>query len=207
MGLAVMTMIALVVYIPLRYMREHLTGEGKALAVYFLGIGIGFMAIEIGLLQRFAIFFGHPFYALVVVLPGLLVASGLGSMVSDARLFSQVSTRVRIFALIALLTGTALLFPWFVSEGAAWETPIRIVSATVLLLPLGFLMGMPFAMGMRWASRGNDRLLPWLWGLNGVASVAASVLAVLCSLIGGIAFAFIFGIAGYVASWFAARHA
>ncbi len=208
MSLVVIALVAVVFFVPFRFiMRERVTGERMALAAYFLGIGVGFMAIEIGLLQRLAIFFGHPSYALFVVLPVLLVASGLGSMASGLRIFSAVSLQNRILLLIALLAGAVIMLPWFVSVGAAWETPYRVFAAGALLFPLGFLMGMPFAMGMRLVSQGEERLTPWLWGLNGVASVAASVLAVLLSLIGGITFAFLLGIAGYLVSALTAKYA
>jgi len=205
MSFVVIALIFLVLYVPYRFAREHITGESVRLAVYFLGIGIGFMAVEIALLQRLSIYFGHPSYALVVVLPALLVSSGLGSMASDLPALSFLSTHKRIVLLAFLLAVAAALFPWFVSVGAAWTTPVRIGVAAALMFPLGFLMGMPFALGMTWATKRHERLTPWLWGLNGVASVAASVLAVLCSLMGGVVFAFVLGIGGYLAAAIAAR--
>ena len=91
--------------------------------------------------------------------------------------------------------------------GVAWSTPARILSAMAYLLPASFFMGMPFAMGMRWASKGADDLKPWLWGINGVASVAASVFAVLLSILVGITAALWLGIAGYLVAAIAASKA
>src|SRR5262245_66381638 len=51
--------------------------------VYFALIGIGFMMVEIALLQRMSVFLGHPTYALSVVLFSLILWTGLGSMASE----------------------------------------------------------------------------------------------------------------------------
>src|SRR4029453_17057536 len=51
--------------------------------VYFALIGIGFMMVEIALLQRMSVFLGHPTYALSVVLFSLILWTGVGSMASE----------------------------------------------------------------------------------------------------------------------------
>jgi hypothetical protein len=43
---------------------------------------------------------------------------------------------------------------------------------------LGFVMGMPFPLGMRWAGTHQPGVVPWLWGINGVMSVMGSALAI-----------------------------
>jgi hypothetical protein len=43
-------------------------------------------------------------------------------------------------------------------------------------------MGFCFPVGMRWASRlGQEGNLPWMWALNGAASVLASFIAMVIS--------------------------
>jgi hypothetical protein len=204
MALVVLVFIAMVLMVPSRLKRVTLSKGAMTLAAYFLGIGIGFMAVEIGLLQRLSIFFGHPSYALLVALPTILVASGLGSMASDSRMLQRIPARTKILILVVAISAVVNFLPWLVENGSAWENHVRVLVAVGLLFPLGFLMGMPFATGMRLASKHEEKLTPWLWGLNGVASVAASVLAVLLSLVGGITFAFLLGIAGYLVTAFAA---
>ena len=63
---------------------------------------------------------------------------------------------------------------------------------------MGFLMGMPFPLGMRLASAGFPQLTPWLWGINGATSVLASVLSVVVALQAGIAASFWIGAACYL---------
>jgi len=64
------------------------------------------------------------------------------------------------------------------------------VIAVAALFPLGFFMGMAFPLGMQAAHRQSPRFGPWLWGMNGAASVCASVAAVAIALASGISSAF-----------------
>ena len=47
-------------------------------------------------------------------------------------------------------------------------------------------MGMAFPFGMRSAELRSANLKPWLWGINGIASVYASILAVVIAMTFGI---------------------
>jgi hypothetical protein len=51
--------------------------------LYFFLIGIGFMVVEIGLLQRMSVFLGHPIYSLSILLFTLILTTGIGSLLSD----------------------------------------------------------------------------------------------------------------------------
>jgi hypothetical protein len=79
------TMLALATIImPLR---PAIRDIGRRLAfggtMYFLLIGIGFTCVEIGLLQRLSVFLGHPIYSLSIVLFSIILATGVGSLLSD----------------------------------------------------------------------------------------------------------------------------
>ena len=45
---------------------------------------MGFLLLEIALIQRFVLFLGFPTYALSVVLFALLAFTGIGSLISSA---------------------------------------------------------------------------------------------------------------------------
>jgi hypothetical protein len=63
--------------------------------------------------------------------------------------------------------------------GVLWQ---RIAVSLVLVAPCGFIMGFCFPVGMRWATQlGQEGNLPWMWALNGAASVLASFIAILIS--------------------------
>ena len=83
----------------------------------------------------------------------------------------------------------------------AASTALRIAVAVVILLPIGFFMGMAFPIGMRRALSQSPALAPWLWGVNGAASVCASVLVVVIALGAGISAAFWVGVGAYLVAW------
>jgi hypothetical protein len=164
---------------------------------YFALLGLGFLFIEIPLVQRLILFVGRPVYALAVVLFGLLVFSGMGSILSR-----RAPWRAALGALaLAALAYPALLpvlFRWTLGSPLA----VRLALGAVSLAPLGVLMGMPFPKGIEWLERASPErasldLIPWAWGVNGAVSVVASVLAALVALSAGFTVVLVAGAACY----------
>ena len=167
---------------------------------FFLAIGLGFMLIEISQMQRLILFLGHPTYGLSVVLFSLLIASGLGSSFSQKLLgpTSRVRATYWFVALIIALVFFGAITSFVIGLFESSTTPLRIAIACLLLMPLGFLMGMAFPFGVTEAVRiGKAHLTPWLWGLNGASSVTGSVLVVAISLEYGISTSFWTGVLCY----------
>jgi hypothetical protein len=165
--------------------------------VFFAAIGLGFMLVEISQVQRLAIFLGHPAYSLSVVLFSLLVASGTGSFSTRNAAGEARRARLRMVSLVAVLIVFGALTPSAIRHYASASTPIRIAVSIAILAPLGLFMGMAFPIGMARAMREKPALAPWLWAINGAASVCASVLAVVIALGAGISAAFWAGAACY----------
>jgi hypothetical protein len=175
-------------------MRDHIP-----MFLYFGSIGLGFMFVEISQMQRLIVFLGHPTYALSVVLFSLLVFSGVGS--ASTKSISNSKGYVGRLALLLLFLGlfggmTPLVTRYFQSS----ITPVRMLIALALLAPIGFFMGMAFPIGMRLAHQASSALTPWLWGINGAASVCASVFAIVLSISFGIHSAYWTGVGSYVVS-------
>jgi hypothetical protein len=134
-----------------------------------------------------------------VVLFSLLIFSGLGSLATD-RFASADRHRLVVLpllALLAVLVGFGFLTPNIIDSAASAHTPARIATAVAVLAPMGFLMGMPFPLGMKIASLRPDAPTAFFWGINGATSVTASVLAVAISLGWGISMAFWAGCLAY----------
>jgi len=148
-----------------------------AAGAYFMLLGLAFMMVEILTLQRTILVIGFPTLNLALVLASFLVAAGCGSAAS-ARL-----TRRRTLALGLLGLGLALagLMPLLGAlRGPLERLPLVLRSLALfgVLFPFGFAMGMPFPSGLRLLPTPLQPLLPWLWGVNGVASIAGSALVV-----------------------------
>jgi hypothetical protein len=200
--LATVSMLTLLcIIVPLTVVTRAATLAGAApLLTYFVAIGLGFMLIETSQMQRLIIALGHPTYGLSVVLFGLLISSGIGSFLTasiEPDRAGSFGVR-RLLALVAVLTLFGVLTPSVVRWSAGATTPVRIGAALLVLFPAGLVMGMAFPLGMKLASRRAADLTPWLWGLNGAASVLASVLSVCVSLTWSISAAFWAGWLCYV---------
>lgn len=208
LALAVVVLAAACIGGPLVHMGRRTSHRGRVpFYVYFAGIGLGFMMIEISQLQRLSTFLGHPTYALGVVLFTVLVFSGLGSILVEGVIDVDRPRRLLlpVAGLGVLLVAFAVAAPRVIDALAGATTPVRIAAAVGLLAPVALLMGMPFAIGMRAASVDPDAPTAFLWGINGAMSVVASVFAAVVALFVGITMTLVSGVVAYgvagVALW------
>jgi hypothetical protein len=151
--------------------------------VYFALIGVGFMMIEIALLQRMSVFLGHPVYALSVVLFSLILWTGFGSMASERLCLDGAGKLVPwSAATAAYLFALPLWLPPLLVDLDGVDLLVRAGFCVLVLAPAGFLMGFGFPTGMRLASTISTGPTPWFWGINGAAGVLAAGVAVVTSI-------------------------
>ncbi len=189
-GLFLMALLLVLVTIVLP-LRNALNDVGQRLAVggtaYFVLIGVGFMLVEIGLLQRFSVFLGHPTYSLSVVLFSLILAAGIGSLLSDSlRITSPFSFSVWVVITGGYILSQAMWVPSLLLSLDSETLLIRSLVSIAIITPAGLLMGYGFPTGMSFISAVDNRPTPWFWGINGAASVLASATGVACSIAYGI---------------------
>ncbi len=186
--LVALLLVVTAIIVPLR---PALNDVGKRLAgggtAYFMLIGMGFMFIEIGMLQRFSVFLGHPIYSLSVVLFSLILSTGVGSLISDHVAVEKKST----FVLWSAMTGgyvisQVLWVPDLLLSLDSASLALRALITVSVILPAGILMGFGFPAGMRFISAVDAKPTPWFWGINGASGVLASAMAVACSMAYGI---------------------
>jgi predicted membrane-bound spermidine synthase len=154
-------------------------------AVYFASLGLGFMFFEVCLIQRLTLFLGYPTYSLTVTLFALLLASGLGSLLSE-----RATRRNRtLVALLAGVAGLALFYTTGLGSlfAAFGWAPLagRVVLAVAVLAPLGLCLGAFMPLGLRALASLSERpreYVAWGWAVNGFFSVVASVLATILSM-------------------------
>ena len=175
---------------------------GKVLksAVLFSMLGMGFMLIEISLIQRFMLFLGHPVLSLAVSLAALLGWAGVGSLwcgrVSPDKVHRSVAAAA-LFISVAVL-GYNYLLPFVFDSLLGLNLFLRITVSILILFPLGFLLGLPFPLGIRRLEKWKlEGCIPWMWGLNGVGSVIGSALTVLVAVLFGFSQALFVGAGCY----------
>ena len=176
------------VYLPLR----PLSGEGAPapaqhrFALFFAAIAIGYLAIEVALLQKFGLFLGHPNYALSVVLAALLISTGLGSLVSSVIVsrLGQLRYAPYLLAVVVFLE-YFLAFPRLRSWiGAPFA--IRATVVAILVVPIGMTLGVFLPSGLERLKASAPPMAAWGWGVNGIFSVMAPILSVAFSMTWGI---------------------
>lgn len=187
----------LLILFPLaRFARQGLrTGGCWSYLVYFAGLGLGFIMVEIALLQRFTLFLGEPIYAFAVVLGSLLVFTGVGAYLGE-RLSRRPGRGISaaLTAAIAVLLVTAVGMPHVFDVTLGLGLPWRVIISAALVAPLGMALGMPFPLGLVAVGAGAPTLVPWAWGVNGFFTVIGSVVAMLLGMMFG--FSVVLAVAG-----------
>ena len=186
--LAQSTVIALLVLaLPLfrpRTMGIHRAIVGKSIA-YFAGLGLGFLFIEIYLIEKATYFLNDRTLGFSLTLAAMLLFSGLGSYLSGRHTDAPQRTRLALrWACLVILGFCA--FAWLLADrllplGIAWPLGVRIVILLLAIAPVGIALGFPFACGMA-ALQPHPQFVPWAWSLNGAFSVVASPLAQLVAM-------------------------
>jgi hypothetical protein len=173
----------LLILLPLAFSRKDPAPPHPARGVallYFLAIGLGFMLLEISLLQQGIGFLDRPAHATAIVLFSLLVSAGVGSRLSE-RLLQTRSLYPALLGVSLFAIASPWLLPRLLDLFLAAPLAARSAVLAVALLPLGLLLGMPFPTGVRLLA-GPRGVVPWAWAVNGCASVLGAVLAVLLAV-------------------------
>lgn len=177
---------------------RSLARNSLGLSFYFASIGLGFILVEISLIQRFQLLLGFPVLSLVVTLFTLLLSSAAGSYIADfVETKAAGRAKLLMLGLLTLLIVVGLGSPILVKSGLSYSAPLRIALVVLMVAPLGICMGCCLPIGMRAANRLAPSLTPWLWGLNGAMSVSGSVLAMFVALTAGISASYWIGTVVY----------
>jgi hypothetical protein len=176
-------------------------------AVYFIGLGLGFLLIEVACLSRLVLLVGHPLLAVGAGLAGFLLFAGAGSVFAQrwlARTTRSIPALARraVLAIAAALTWHVLAFALALQAGAGWPPLARMGLGLLTIAPLAFAMGLPFPLGLTRLARRAPAFVPWAWGLNGCASVIAAIAALLLAIEVGLSATLLVALSLYVvAAW------
>jgi hypothetical protein len=162
-------------------------GAFAAALVYFCGIGVGFMLVQIAMLQRFSVFLGHPAHTFSVTLFAMILFAGAGSYLSDF-----LVPRLKRPEILLPLAGCAIIIAITLSVGPVTRAlggaslPTRVAVVVAFLAPIAVVLGFFFPMGLRTVGSLSPAATAWMWGVNGACGVLGSVLAVAVSMWVGI---------------------
>lgn len=176
--------------------------EHYALSKYFITLGIAYMFVEIPLIQKMVLFIGNPSLTFSIVLSTLLISSGIGSRLSEVSFIKKLISKSSSYLIITGILILALQLNMKTIFRLASDLPMnyKIIITILTILPVGLFMGIPFPTGIRKLSEGkkNGKLIPLMWGVNGLFSVIGSVLAVIIAMMFGFNITLFLGSALYV---------
>ncbi len=143
--------------------------------VYFASLGLGFLFIEIFLIEKASLYLNDRTSAFALVLTGMLVFSGLGSLLADQVRSTGIALSAAVVVAWCLLVLIGLEPVLLATLGLPWV--VRAGLVLLLIAPVSVALGLPFPLGLARAGSAGGGFLPWAWGLNGAFSVVATPLA------------------------------
>lgn len=189
LGQALLVSLVLIL-LPLLFYRRNSPGARQninrfSVGSYFFILGLAFLFIEIAFIQKFILFLHHPIYAIAVVLAAFLIFAGCGSAWSRALAEQKQYAKGVKLAVAAVVTlGMLYLFilgPIF-DALMNFSDVSKILVSLLLIAPMAFFMGVPFPLGLARLGETAAGYIPWVWGVNGCASVLSAVLATLLAI-------------------------
>jgi spermidine synthase len=193
----------LLIVVPLLFKRGAAkSAHAGRFLVYFTGIGVGFIFLEIALMQKLTLLLGQPLYSIVVTLFSILIFTGIGSFLSGPLLKRGIMMSRMIPVGIAIVTVAIVMFSdQIVASVIAEDLTTRALVAGAMTAPLALLLGMPFAHGVGLLRKLSPGFVPWAWAVNGSASVVGSVFTVIVSMNFGFSVVLIAAIFIYLAAF------
>ncbi|HKK47878.1 MAG TPA: hypothetical protein VJ932_02200, partial [Alkalispirochaeta sp.] len=167
--------------------------DGARFAAFAL-IGIGFITIEIAVLQRFIVYWQHQTLALAVVLATVLAAGGAGSLLASRLAARRLVMPLVALAVVATVAATWGLAPLLRATESAHGGIKILVTATanlIIFLPLGTVFPTLLA-------RTAHTRYPWMIGVNSIATLAGGVVALILAMQTGYRAVFLVGAGAYV---------
>lgn len=198
--------VAAFLLLPLALSPQARSGRSVTL-LYFIAVGFGYILVEIAFIQRFVLFLGHPTYALTVVVFLMLLSSGMGSVASRHWFVEPTRVASAMVLIVMALLAYVFALPHLLGALVGLPFALKLVVSGLLLIPLGFAMGMPFPNGLRALShsaatdeseQANHGAVEWAWAMNAASSVLGSVLAMVIAIRFGLNVTLACGAAAYL---------
>ena len=185
----------LLLFLPLLFIRRNDKKLPISQMLYFFGVGAGFMFIELFFIKKYILLFGDPVISFTVVLAGVLISSSLGGawVQKKEKHILKISLIGLIGALLIAFFALDRFIEFLLRLPAIWHQS----GAVLILMPIGFLMGLPFPLGMRDMLKSPIQRA-YAWSINGCASVLTAIISAQIALISGISYILGCAIAAYL---------
>lgn len=184
LALSLITAALFIIFPLLRYRRQGIkSANALPMLAYFSILGLGYITVEIVLIQRFTLFIGYPTHAITTTIFSMLFFSAIGSLIAERVCTTPRRLQTMMIALVVAIAIYVVALQPILTALLQLSDTLRIGLSVILIAPLAVLMGMPFPTGIRHISQSGDDLVSWAWGMNGVFSVIGSVTVILISMV------------------------
>ena len=183
-----------------KHKKEEGVYFGRSVLI-FVGLGAGFMLIEVSLFQKLILYLGSPTISLSVLLCSILVGMGAGSMVSSYFMPNDHFKRLFYSSLIIVLIGSIaiMVYPLILESIMDKSRFFRSFITFILVFPLGLIMGVPFPTSIQIMKKLNfESFIPWMYGVNGSMSILGSIGSIIISMLLGFKYALFLGLLLYL---------
>lgn len=168
--------------------------------LYFSGIGIGYMFLEIVLIQKVILLLGNPVYAAAMAICAMLLASGAGSYYSSRLLPSRVLMQKVLLIIVSFLLLYSLSLSFVLQHIAPLPYAVELCILLLIVACPALFMGMPFPLGLRIQALIEEKNVAWAWGINASMSVISAALAALLSADAGFSAVLLMAAVSYAVS-------
>jgi hypothetical protein len=190
-------------FLPLLFVRRVAKKPSLPQGLFFFAVGSGFMFIELFFIKKYILLFGDPVISFTVVVAGILIFSSFGGAWAQKK--EKTVLKWTLPALIIALVPVVFTLDDYMHYLLRYSAVWRFTGAVFILFPIGFLMGLPFPIGMR-DLLNTSAQRAYAWSLNGCASILTSIFAAQLAIIFGISLLLGCAIAAYLIVILSWRH-
>jgi spermidine synthase len=182
--------------------------SGKyAAMVYFSCLGAGFIVLELVFIQIFMKLVGYPVHTYALVIFTLLLGAGAGSLTSSKLGVSPEKRWAWPFlAILAYGSLFVLLYPPIFDHFLSSSDRARMIVSSLLILPLGFFLGMPLPLGILAVNDRPRGAIAWAWGMNGLFTIVGGLASVVLSIALGFRVTLLVALALYGLAFYSFTH-
>ncbi len=163
-------------------LRVQVAGVRLAVPAYFGAIGVGFMFIEIALLQKAVLLLDSPTEAFALVLVALLLGAGLGSYWGGNRVLAGRGLWVLTACIAVAALSYPLLLDYLFALSLRWTDAARLSILAVLLAVTALPLGVMLPQGIAAIRHRGSGAVAWGWAVNGFFSVCGALAAPLLAI-------------------------
>jgi len=181
--------------IPVLIMSKGTKKASFSQIVYFLSVGAGFLFVELFFIKEYTLLFGNSVLSFTFVLTAILIFSAVGGFFTQY--LKQQHLKITILILVAILLVIFFGLDMVIHQILGFPTVVRYTMAILLLIPLGFLLGIPFPLAMQHLLV-NPVQRAYAWTANSCASVLTAIASAQIALSHGIPTILIFAVFSYL---------